>query len=257
MNQPAPFANRVTTKKTITYHFITSAPKRSTTTSKQPAKSPNIIEDFKYENLNPTTYSPSKSVSKLVKLQTSDRNNSELKTLRKSFNPIDINNEFSPSNGNSKVGPIRNDVTTPYSTNSGQTTKVVPVARSLIAEINQELKPSSNYKQNAESSPKRTFQATVERAPIHELLDPEDLPKPDPDLPPSYKVRPFPAPTKASTDLSRNSSFPSRVSRVNAAIKSLIAVGGSRRLSTKCTDTQTPDVKCNELKQRYLFLIRR
>lgn len=229
-------------------------------------RSANIIENFKYENIHPTTYSPPRgyikqkptATAKPITLTTFIANNTNLKSIRKLINPIDINYVLSAlSNENTKdTQDTQVEITTRLPTTPIPTSKVTAVTRSLIAEINSELKSGNDFKE-FHVPPKRTFQATVERAPIHELLDLEDLPKPEPDLPPTYKVKPNPTPLKQSSDSSRNSSYPSRASRVNSAIKSLIAVGGSRRHNTKCADTQTPDVKCDDLKQRYLFLLKR
>lgn len=256
VNLPAPFKSRSSTTKNITYHFITNPPKRTTTqtpiTTKRydAPKSANVVEDFRNENIHPTTYSPPRNYVKRVTVKPISLlsfigNNTNLKSIRKLINPIDINNVLSTlSNDNTREGSIEITTRLPSTT----TKPTVAVTRSLIAEINSELKSENDFYQ---TPPKRTFQATVERAPVHELLDFEDLPKPEPDLPPSYKVKPNPYPSKS------NSSYPSRASRVNSAIKSLIAVGGSRRHNTKCADTQTPDVKCDDLKQRYLFLLKR
>lgn len=279
---PSPFrVVKTAPTKNVTYHFITISPKRTattststttstttTTTTETPSRTykydlqrnSNVVEDFKYENIHPTTYSPPrnyikhKATLKPIALTTYIANATNLKSIRKLINPIDINYVLSSlSNDNAK--DTRAEITTRLPTTMKPTTKITTVTRSLIAEINGELKSDNDVKEFVESTPRRTFQATVERAPVHELLDLEDLPKAEPDLPPTYKVKPNPVPTKQSSDISRNSSYPSRASRVNSAIKSLIAVGGSRRHNTKCADTQTPDVKCDDIKQRYLFLL--
>lgn len=108
----------------------------------------------------------------------------------------------------------------------------------------------------------KRFRNTVEVPPADQLLyNPEDLPKSELDEPPSYKPKPVPKSTtpdntaKTVADSPRNNTtVPPRTSRVNAAIKSLIATGGARRPNTKCNDNQTPNVNCNDPKQRYLFL---
>lgn len=106
---------------------------------------------------------------------------------------------------------------------------------------------------------KKRFRTTVEIPPAHELLDSDDKQKPEPDQPPVYKPKPFPKPilsTATKTDVPQNTSLPTRASRVNAAIKTLIANGGARRPNTKCNENQSPNSKCNsDPKQRYLFLI--
>lgn len=60
---------------------------------------------------------------------------------------------------------------------------------------------------------------------------------------------------KATVSSSRNTSLPTRVSRVNTAIKSVIALGGPQRQYTKCNDNQTPIAKCKKINQRYLFMV--
>lgn len=281
VNLPAPFKSKT---KNTTFHFVTNPPKRTTTITTSPTttrttttttttqtptrtsrsdtqRNANIVEDFKYENIHPTTYSPprnyakQKTTPKPIALTTYIANTTNnLKSIRKLINPIDINYVLSAlSTDNSKDKRV--EVTTRAPTTAKPTIRITTVTRSLIAEINSELK--NNVKDTIQKPPRRTFQATIERAPIQELLDPDDLPKPEPDLPPTYKVKPNPLPIKQSSDNVRNSSYPSRASRVNSAIKSLIAVGGSRRHNTKCADTQTPDVKCDDIKQRYLFLLKK
>ncbi|KAJ8980638.1 hypothetical protein NQ317_017934 [Molorchus minor] len=74
----------------------------------------------------------------------------------------------------------------------------------------------------------------------------KDKPKLEPDQPPSYKPKPIPKPVTA-TDASFTTPIPTRASRVNSAIKSLIAIGGTRRPNSKCNENQ----KCNtDAKQR-------
>lgn len=105
---------------------------------------------------------------------------------------------------------------------------------------------------------KKRFRTTVEIPPAHEVLDSDDIQKPEPDQPPIYKPKPVhkPLSTATKTDIPQNTSLPTRASRVNAAIKTLIANGGARRSNTKCNETQSPNSKCNiDPKQRYLFLI--
>lgn len=106
---------------------------------------------------------------------------------------------------------------------------------------------------------KKRFRTTVEIPPALELLDSDDKQKPEPDQPPVYKPKPFPKPimsTATKTDIPQNTSLPTRASRINAAIKTLIANGGTRRPNSKCNENQSPNTKCNsDPKQRYLFLI--
>ncbi|XP_018569306.1 uncharacterized protein LOC108909440 isoform X2 [Anoplophora glabripennis] len=100
---------------------------------------------------------------------------------------------------------------------------------------------------------KKRFRTTVEIPPAHELLDSDDKQKPEPDQPPLYKPKPLPKPvsTATKTDVPQNTSVPTRASRVNAAIKTLIANGGTRRPNTKCNENQSPNSKCNnDPKQR-------
>lgn len=119
----------------------------------------------------------------------------------------------------------------------------------IISQYNTE-----KYRNYIAPKDEKRFRNTVEIPPAHELIyEQEDLPKPEQDQPPAYKPKPILLDvTKTVADAPRTTATPARTSRVNTAIKSLIAFGGTRRPDTKCYDT--PNVKCNDLKQRYLFL---
>lgn len=112
----------------------------------------------------------------------------------------------------------------------------------------------SRYTTEVFQNPEKRFRNTVEiPSPDQLLYNPEDLPKAELDEPPSYKPKPIlkvDVTTKTVAEIPRNTT---RTSRVNAAIKSQIAFGGTRRPNTKCNDT-TSIANCNDLKQRYLFL---
>lgn len=116
----------------------------------------------------------------------------------------------------------------------------------------------------------KPFHATVEIPTVPEIIASiEEQSKPETDNSPTYKLKPVEKLDLTNNTLtynnditqtqSRNVSLPARISRVNTAIKSLIAFGGrgtgtgSRRTSTKCNENQTaPNVKCNEIqKERY------
>ncbi|XP_068916349.1 mucin-4 isoform X2 [Tenebrio molitor] len=106
------------------------------------------------------------------------------------------------------------------------------------------------------SSEAKRFRTTIEIPPPHDLID--DYQKLEPDQSPDYKLQPFPKPialttttTKTTTtDSPHNTSIPARVSRVNTAIKSLIAFGGTRRQNVKCHENQSADSKCNDPKHQ-------
>lgn len=111
----------------------------------------------------------------------------------------------------------------------------------------------TRYTTEDSQKPEKRFRNTVEVPPPDQLLyNPEDLPKTEQDELPSYKPKSIlkvDVTTKTVADVPRNVT---RTSRVNAAIKSQIAIGGTRRLYTKCNDT-TSNANCNDPKQRYLF----
>lgn len=113
---------------------------------------------------------------------------------------------------------------------------------------------TSRYNTEGLQKPEKRFRNTVEIPPPDQLLyNAEDLPKAEQDELPSYKPKPIlklDVQTKTVVDVPRNST---RTSRVNEAIKTQIAFGGTRRPNTKCNDT-TPYANCNDSKQRYLFL---
>ncbi|KAJ3639696.1 hypothetical protein Zmor_003040 [Zophobas morio] len=104
----------------------------------------------------------------------------------------------------------------------------------------------------------KRFRTTIEIPPPYDLIEESSPSKPEPDLSPDYKLQPFPKPvtttttTKTTTtktvDSSYNTSIPARVSRVNTAIKSQIAFGGTRRQNVKCHESA--DSKCNDPKHQ-------
>nr|XP_015837912.1 PREDICTED: chitin deacetylase 5 isoform X5 [Tribolium castaneum] len=114
------------------------------------------------------------------------------------------------------------------------------------------------------SSETKRFRTTIEIPPPHDLIDDSFKPKQEPDQSPDYKIQPYPKPiaqtttrkttttstVKTTTTDSPNTSVPARVSRVNTAIKSLIAVGGTQRQNVKCHESQNADSKCNDPKHQ-------
>lgn len=145
--------------------------------------------------------------------------------------------------------------------------------RNLNAD-NENVRTKTELFENRNTKP---FRATAELPSVSEILATEDertKTKPVGDSAPTFKPKPIVLSTDlrsnptvknrtmtvtAAADLSRNVTIPARLSRVNTAIKSLTAFGGTRRNSqtSKCNENQsTPDTKCNEiLKQRYLSSI--
>lgn len=134
------------------------------------------------------------------------------------------------------------------------------ISKQIQTHIDQERSkyyPDSNLK-NTSSEKQHPFRATVEVPPPHQLsaVKVENF-KPEPDQPPMFKVKPkllIRNDTSLPSNITKPNSTqipstPTRISRVNAAIKSLIAIGGSRRTNSKCLENQ----KCsNDSKQRYL-----
>ncbi|XP_044257338.1 uncharacterized protein LOC123006716 isoform X2 [Tribolium madens] len=114
------------------------------------------------------------------------------------------------------------------------------------------------------SSESKRFRTTIEIPPPHDLIDDSFKPKQEPDQSPDYKIQPYPKPvaqtTKTTTttstvkttttDSSPSTSIPARVSRVNTAIKSLIAVGGTQRQNVKCHENQNAYSKCHDPKHQ-------
>ncbi|XP_017776467.1 PREDICTED: mucin-5AC isoform X2 [Nicrophorus vespilloides] len=148
----------------------------------------------------------------------------------------------------------RTTTTKTTTTTTTTTTTERPVSSTLI-----EAQSTEKFKHFVEPSSYQRFRNTVEVPHPHQLLvDPEDVAKPEPDQPPTFKPKPPTIPkltsdaiTKTTADsVPRNTSLPARVSRVNAAIKSIIGFGGTRRQNPKCNENQTTNVKCNDLKQR-------
>lgn len=116
----------------------------------------------------------------------------------------------------------------------------------LLSKEKQKDRARENY------SSEKHIRITVEVPPPQDIID-EDTPKPEPDQQPSYKLKPILTPkTETKTDSPVNTSLPTRVSRVNAAIKSLIAIAGTKGPS-KCSD-KGPKCKV-DAKQRYLSFV--
>lgn len=149
---------------------------------------------------------------------------------------------------------IPTETTTKLTENLATVTTQFPVDEGYINDHIISQYNTEKYRNYIEPKDEKRFRNTVEIPPAHELIyEPEDLPKPEQDQPPAYKPKPILLDvTKTVADAPRTTATPARTSRVNTAIKSLIAFGGTRRPDTKCYDT--PNVKCNDLKQRYLFL---
>ena len=129
----------------------------------------------------------------------------------------------------------------------------VSLANDYIIESKADHVRLSNSSQN-----KETFRTTIEvPKPQDVVINESDLPKPEPDLPQTHKLKSIKqletltTLTKLATEGPRNTSYPARVSRVNAAIKSLVAFVGNRRPNVKCSNNQRPTVKCNDSSQRY------
>ncbi|GJQ67068.1 Cda5 [Trypoxylus dichotomus] len=148
--------------------------------------------------------------------------------------------------------------TTPKSTTT-TTTTITPITTSASnSDVDQiELTPSIsnlhyNHEPNLYVAPnKKSFRTTIEIPRPEDLLGiDENRPKPKPDQFPPYKPKPIAKSdlltTKTHADAPRNTSIPARISRVNTAIKSLIALGGSRRPST---ENQTA-IHYNDVRQR-------
>lgn len=138
------------------------------------------------------------------------------------------------------------------STTSTPTIKTRPIVDDYISEKFHSRFETEKYYIGPTNQKK--FRTTVEIPSAVELLDSEFKEKQLPDEPPAYKPKPFPklSPTTAKPDTSQNNSAPARVSRVNAAIKSMIVIGATRKSNSKCGENQS--LKCyNDLKQRYLF----
>lgn len=171
---------------------------------------------------------------------------------------------------------IRYKPTVTTSTTSTTTTTTTTIAPPIISaevhslrnldeyledslELNNNLRQYNDLNSENETiTNEKRFRTTVEIPPAHELIETAIKQKLEPDQPPSYKLKPYPRPNvpiPTKTDSPQSTSFPVRISRVNAAIKSLIANGGTRRQNSKCNENQTPNTKCNNDPQpRYLFL---
>lgn len=197
-----------------------------------------------------TTGSSFESAEKLISGLSDDNSETEL-TFKPSVEPSTVRYLVTPSTTTST-----STTTTPRVTTTEKQYKKSQITDKYISEkLSLEKEKLRHYIEpdHSNTAPnQKRFRTTVEIPPAHAFVDSEDKQKPEPDQPPSYKIKPFPKPIVQSvtkTDIPQNTSTPARVSRVNAAIKSLIAIGGARRQTPKCIEP-----KCNE-KQRYLFLI--
>ncbi|KAL3290229.1 hypothetical protein HHI36_023586 [Cryptolaemus montrouzieri] len=97
----------------------------------------------------------------------------------------------------------------------------------------------------------KVFQGTVEVPPLKSLLSDQDSEKEEPDLPPTYKLKPFKLLTKnpqTKTEYSLNATTP-RISRINPAFKFMMnSFRGTKGHNTKCKES-TPIQICSDLKQ--------
>lgn len=156
----------------------------------------------------------------------------------------------------------------PTTTTPGTTTTTTTTTTTPLPPQRTNYQTTEQYRHYVEPSPK--YQNTVEVPQFHQLFDDDEPLKPIPDQLPSYKPKPvvpkfipttagvtddddYPSTTKtvpvSSLGSTPNPVTPSRVSRVNAAIKSMIGVSAARgRPISKCTEG---NLKCSELKQRY------
>lgn len=277
------------TETPLQYHYITKTNDVVTTTT----TTTTIDEALMKKAIIPTTYSPPKFFLKSLLYLTNNASSTEtpvhvvnkpyktLKSVRKLVSPEAEADETVVHDTNKEVdfselvqpNPYRhstlvrnkpniNKQITISSSSSTTTTKPTEtvqatqatVPKSSTYEIDQEYvhdRLLSRYTTEGIQKPEKRFRNTVEVPPPDQLLyNPEDLPKAERDELPSYKPPKPDVTTKTVADISRNMT---RTSRVNAAIKSQIAFGGTRRPNTKCNDT-TSYANCNDLKQRYLFL---
>ncbi|KAK9890275.1 hypothetical protein WA026_010383, partial [Henosepilachna vigintioctopunctata] len=109
---------------------------------------------------------------------------------------------------------------------------------------------NSNY-----ISKTKTFNSTVEVPPLKSLLSDEEQTKEEPDLPPTYKLKPFKLLSKSSKNKTDSSSITTtpRISRINPAFKfTMNALRGTKGHNTKCNETTSIQI-CSDLKYlRYL-----
>ncbi|XP_066155379.1 uncharacterized protein Cda5 isoform X4 [Euwallacea fornicatus] len=266
------------------FHYITKAPKSTHQVSSSTVSNANVDVEVqpsvKLKFIVPTTYSPPKYLRKSIlrnssivspslfsfrqKNQTKSNPTYQYKTLkavRKLINPITLNHELEKSNGatyelaedivsNLEEQPQdSNSSTTSTTTTLSSTTTSIPtttIKNRLFELLSKERQRP--YIENDKSSSEKHFSLTVEIPPPQDFLPDADEEKVEPDQPPSYKPRPpsFSRPD-SKTEPPLTASLPARVSRVNAAIKSLIAIGGTKG-PTKCTN-KGPKCKV-EAKQR-------
>lgn len=274
VSHPSPFTlskHLTTTPIPLSFHYITKSSKSTPIVSTTVANVGEIFDSVALTSnvIKPTTYAPPKFFLKSLLpkplsttileavIKTRILNNQSkpevrkpyktVKTIRKILNSATINNELSRSLNTSvpDENAVLSSTELAQSTESGNLFLSPPSSEESVR-IGTETS-SENWHYVSKKGHK--FRATVEVPDISELVaDLEDTSKAEPDQPPAYKVKPPLIPNPSNKTRTTTPAYPSRVSRVNTAIKSLIAIGGPRRQNAKCSD-----VNCNEINQRYLF----
>ncbi|XP_044765098.1 uncharacterized protein LOC123321514 isoform X2 [Coccinella septempunctata] len=98
----------------------------------------------------------------------------------------------------------------------------------------------------------KVFKSTVEVPPLESLISDADFVKDEPDLPPTYKLKPFKQLTRTATNKTDSSPITStpRISRINPAFKFMMnSLRGTKGHNTKCKESTSTQI-CSDLKLR-------
>lgn len=176
--------------------------------------------------------------------------------------PLDSKDAYQVANYTSTTSttPLPPTATTPESRTTTTTKRILDadaehLKNRLYALLSKEKLKATSDTDNQKKTSEKRFNLTVEIPTAQDILSNEDTQKPEPDQPPSYKPSPpsFPPKDLKTTESPITTSYPARVSRVNAAIKSLIAIGGTKGPS-KCSN-KGPKCKVEAKQQRYLSFV--
>lgn len=249
IEKPIPFALPLDAVTPHSFHYVTKLSKSTSivSTSNPSSKKQNSnCDHINCEIIIPTTYSPSSSQFKyFVSTQEIPSSVNEKLGYEKPTETINIQESIKQES--EKEGE---SVTTPQNNFGGFQTTPDFQEKSQ----NSELKKSIPFDTNSTSTfANENLNYLNSNDVINENIAIENntlslIPK-------QLEISPRPNPTKyiPKKVTPTLSYYPTRVSRVNMAIKSIVSFGGLPRPYTKCSDDQTPNAKCKQVKKRYLF----
>lgn len=274
VRQPAPFIfskQTITTPKTPSYHYITKQSKSTSVVSRVPPTTQTSKSKIEKKIIVPTTYAPSINLLKsLFHLKPSVFNQTNCKEENESTNLCGTKNLKKTRNYRPKTNLTNNDYR--ERRKSELSTTVKPISLPVSEKI-------STYLGNMYSSDPFTLDIDLTNSSWLLLLErlnyindnktfsftENDTIKSSKSMPSmkveyessleednAFTLSPVEIKTKPklSSTTVRTTPLPTRASRVNPAIKSVIAFGRLQKQYTKCNNNQTLTVNCNKVSQR-------